>query len=158
MSDAFCWKYFALSQKNLSKFGHKLLTKCTFCSVTINVLDVMFVVVYLSGSQPAVCEITALELELKGDCQPYCVSIEPTVIAIPGQLYQGTVIKRKFMVCNICLNCTSSRCLNWLLQLQLMLTYCHLYILLHFVLISPCVFWFWSSTLMMQTLSSLVIC
>ena len=39
-----------------------------------------------------------LEVELKGVCEPYDVSIEPRVLLIPGEILQDTVTRRKFKV------------------------------------------------------------
>jgi len=43
-------------------------------------------------------ERTVLEVELKGICESYDVVIKPSVLLIPGQILQKTVVRRKFKV------------------------------------------------------------
>jgi len=56
------------------------------------------VVLWCAASEPIVTERPALEVELKGICESYNVVIEPSVLLVPGQIIQDTVIRRKFKV------------------------------------------------------------
>ena len=45
-------------------------------------------------------DITALEIELKADCEEFKVLLEPYSLFIPGQVLVGTTVRRKFKVIN----------------------------------------------------------
>jgi len=52
----------------------------------------------LAVSESILRERTVLEVELKGVCEPYDVVIQPSILIIPGQIAQDTVVRRKFKV------------------------------------------------------------
>ena len=43
-------------------------------------------------------DVTALEMEVKGECEPLSVMLRPYALHIPGQLMVQTAVKRQFMV------------------------------------------------------------
>jgi len=51
-----------------------------------------------AASDSVLTERTVLEVELKGVCESYDVVVEPSVLLIPGQILQDTVLRRKFKV------------------------------------------------------------
>ena len=48
--------------------------------------------------EPFVEDVTALEIETKGECEPLCVLLQPYAIHIPGQVLVETCVKRQFRV------------------------------------------------------------
>ena len=72
-------------------------SSCTFRFLILSV-------VCRAVSDPVVMERTVLEVELKGTCESYNVVVEPTVILVPGQILQDTVVRRKFKVIHSCMN------------------------------------------------------
>ena len=51
-----------------------------------------------SRTEPDEEDVTALELEVKGVCEPLSVMLQPYAIHIPGQLMMQTATKRQFRV------------------------------------------------------------
>ena len=57
-----------------------------------------FSLIDVSDLEPKLTELTAVEIEVKGVCEPYRVSLEPCVISIPGQILLETTLKKSFKV------------------------------------------------------------
>ncbi|XP_063062424.1 deleted in lung and esophageal cancer protein 1 [Engraulis encrasicolus] len=47
-----------------------------------------------------VCDVVAMEVEVKGSTEPYQILLEPYAILLPGETYIHTTIRRRFMMWN----------------------------------------------------------
>ena len=50
--------------------------------------------------------MTALQIELKGECEEYKVMLQPYAVYVPGQILVETPVKKMFRVC-IIVRCTN---------------------------------------------------
>ena len=65
-----------------------------FAGVFLNTLQ-LFVI---TATDPVMVQRTVLEVEVKGTCELHDVSVEPSIILVPGQIIQDTIVRRKFKV------------------------------------------------------------